>query len=70
MVARRREPYVLRDFCEVAAYCRQMAPDIRPIPIFDAPWNQLGYSIFLRPTLICLRRVAEILIEETRRQAG
>jgi hypothetical protein len=51
MVSRRREPFVLRDFCEVAAYCRQMAPDIRPIPLFDAPFTQLVYAIFTRPTL-------------------
>jgi hypothetical protein len=58
MVSRRREPFVLRDFCEVAAYCRQMAPDIRPIPLFDAPFTQLVYAIFTRPTLIfALRRL-------------
>lgn len=58
MVARRREPHVLRDFREVAAICRHIAPDIRPIAIFDAPSSQLRYSFFLRPTLIfALRRL-------------
>ena len=58
MVARRRERSVLRDFCEVAAYCRQMAPDIRPIPLLDGPSSQLRHSIFIRPTLIfALRRL-------------
>jgi hypothetical protein len=58
MVARRRERFVLRDFHEVAAYCRQMAPDIRPIPLLDSPSSQLRHSIFIRPTLIfALRRL-------------
>jgi hypothetical protein len=52
LVARRPERFVFTDFCEVAAYCREMAPDIFPIPLFDAPSSLLRFLSFIRPTLI------------------
>ena len=39
------------DFCEIAAYCREMAPDVRPIPLFDTAASLLRKLIFMRPTL-------------------
>ncbi len=56
LVARRRERFVFSDFCEIASYCREMAPDIRPIVLFDAPTSLLRNFIFARPTLIFATR--------------
>ena len=52
MVARRGEQFAFDDFREIAAYCRQMAPEIRPIPFFDTAASLLRYFALLRPTLI------------------
>ena len=52
MVARRSERFAFADFHEIAAHCREMAPDIRPIPLLDAPASLLRNLIFLRPTLV------------------
>jgi hypothetical protein len=41
MVARRSARFAFDDFCQVAAHCRAIAPDIRPLVLFDAPSSML-----------------------------
>ena len=56
LVARRQERYLFNDFCEIAAYCREMVPDVRPIPLFDTAASRLRKLIFIRPTLTFVPR--------------
>ncbi len=56
LVARRTEPYVMADLRQVATHCRELAPDIRPIPLLDAPRSLFRVLIATHPTLVFATR--------------
>jgi hypothetical protein len=56
LVARRRERHVFTDFGKIAAYCREMAADVRPILLLDTAASLLRTLIFTRPSMIVAPR--------------
>jgi hypothetical protein len=53
LVARMRQPDMVADFNQIAAHCREIAPDIAPTVLLDSPWS-FPRAIFLAasPTLV------------------
>jgi hypothetical protein len=46
LVARMRQPDMVADFNQIAAYCSEIAPDMKPVTLLDSP-RSLTRAIFL-----------------------
>jgi hypothetical protein len=53
LVARPRQPNMAVDFEQIAAYCRELAPDIVPTVLLDSAWSlPRAISLAAAPTLV------------------
>jgi hypothetical protein len=53
LVARPRQPNMIADFRQIAAHCRDLASDVRPIPLLDSPRSILRAILHAaHPTLV------------------